>query len=139
MLSLNAAAQSGVAAGDRIIGYWTNGSETAKIHIYKSKNTYSGKIVELKNPRDKAGNIQVDKYNPEEKFRTRTIMGMVLMKGFEYDGKDVWDEGEIYDPNSGKTYRCILTMAHINKLFVKGYVGYSWMGMSRTDTWVRDK
>jgi uncharacterized protein (DUF2147 family) len=64
-------------------------------------------------------------------------MGMVLMKDFEYDAKNVWDDGEIYDPKSGKTYSCKMTLTDPDHLEVRGYVGISLIG--RTDKWTRAK
>jgi uncharacterized protein (DUF2147 family) len=60
---------------------------------------------------------------------------MVLMKDFEYDSKNVWDDGEIYDPKSGKTYSCKMTLTDPRRLEVRGYVGISLIG--RTDVWTR--
>jgi uncharacterized protein (DUF2147 family) len=64
-------------------------------------------------------------------------MGMVLMKDFEYDAKNVWDDGEIYDPKSGKTYSCKMTLIDPDRLEVRGYIGISLIG--RTDNWTRAK
>lgn len=68
-------------------------------------------------------------------MRTRPLIGMQFMKGFEYDGDNKWDEGTIYDPESGKTYSCYMKMLGKDKMEVKGYIGISLIG--RAQTWTR--
>jgi uncharacterized protein (DUF2147 family) len=119
---------------DDIIGVWlTNGKEPAKIQIYKSGEKYYGKIVWLKNPIDN-GKPKVDKNNPDKNMRNETIVGLVILKGFKFDD-DEWGDGEIYDPESGKTYRCYLTLKDKRTLKVRGYIGISLFG--RTEIWTK--
>lgn len=48
-----------------------------------------------------------DSKNPDEKLRTRDLLGTVILKNFKFTGS-AWENGTIYDPNTGKTYDCIL-------------------------------
>ena len=52
-----------------------------------------------------------------------------------YHADDEWDDGEIYDPKSGNTYRGTINMVSKNRLNLRGYVGISWFG--RTSHWAR--
>jgi uncharacterized protein (DUF2147 family) len=122
---------------DAVLGTWYNGSKESRIEIYKCGDKYCGKIVWLKEPNNEEGKPKLDKNNPDAKLQSRPILGMVLMKDFEYDAKNVWDEGQIYDPKSGKTYSCKMTLTDPNRLEVRGYVGISLIG--RTDIWTRAK
>lgn len=122
---------------DGCVGYWLNGDGRAKIQIYKSGNTYSGKIVWLSKPNDKDGKPRVDKQNPDTKLRNRTIVGLDILHSFVYDGDNTWIDGRIYDPENGKTYKCKMTLKDYNTLDVRGYIGISLIG--RTDTWKRVK
>lgn len=122
---------------DKILGNWYLSSKLAQIQIFKRGNKYDGKIVWLKKERDPNGNIKVDAFNPDKSLRKRPIMGLVLLRNFEYEGKNVWSGGEIYDPESGKTYNCYMKLNGDGTLDVRGYIGYSWMGMGRTDKWTR--
>ena len=122
---------------DDIIGKWlTNGKEPAKIQIYKSGEKYYGKIVWLKNPTDN-GKPKVDANNPDKGKCNQPIIGLIILKGFKFDGDDEWGDGDIYDPESGKTYSCYLSLKDINTLRVRGYVGISLFG--RTETWTKSK
>ncbi|QHT70182.1 DUF2147 domain-containing protein [Rhodocytophaga rosea] len=120
---------------DAVVGVWYNGSKESKIEIYKCDSRYCGKIIWLKEPLAENGKPKIDKNNPDEKLRTRLILGMNLMRGFTYDEDNVWVDGEIYDPKSGKTYSCKMTLTDKNNLDVRGFVGISIIG--RTDFWTR--
>jgi uncharacterized protein (DUF2147 family) len=54
---------------------------------------------------------------------------------FVYDGEGVWEDGDIYDPKSGKTYSCYMKLQSMDKLKVRGYIGISLIG--RTTYWTR--
>jgi uncharacterized protein (DUF2147 family) len=122
---------------DAVLGTWYNGSRESRIEIYKCADKYCGKIVWLNEPNYEDGKPKVDKNNPDAKLKGRPIMGMPLMKDFEYDSKNVWEDGEIYDPKRGKTYSCKMTLTDNDRLEVRGYVGISLIG--RTDVWTRAK
>ncbi|MDO1445969.1 DUF2147 domain-containing protein [Rhodocytophaga aerolata] len=120
-----------------VVGTWYNGSKESRIEIYKCGEKYCGKIVWLKEPMNEEGKPKVDKNNPDASLKNRPIMGMELMRNFEYDSGNVWEDGEIYDPKSGKTYSCKMTLTKADQLEVRGYVGISLIG--RTDVWTRAK
>jgi uncharacterized protein (DUF2147 family) len=120
---------------DDITGIWlTAGKQPAKIQIYKSGEQYFGKITWLQNPTDN-GKPKVDKKNPEENKRNTPIIGLVILRGFKFDGDDEWESGKIYDPESGKTYSCFISLKDKNTMKVRGYVGISLLG--RTEIWTR--
>ena len=68
-------------------------------------------------------------------LRERPLIGLEIFEGFEYKGKGRWKGGTIYDPNSGNTYRCIVTRVDDDTLKVRGYIGVSLLG--RTELWQR--
>ncbi len=118
-----------------IEGDWYTENNDAIIKIYKDGNTLSGKITWMKTPNDKNGNPKTDPENPNEELKSRKRLGMIMMYNFSYDKEEQWDDGEIYDPESGNTYSGIITMTSKNKLDLRGYVGISWFG--RTSQWTR--
>jgi uncharacterized protein (DUF2147 family) len=120
--------------GDDITGIWlTGGKEPAKIQVYKQGSEYYGKIVWLKNPTTN-GVARLDKNNPDKIKRSRAIIGLVILNNFKFEDEE-WSAGKIYDPESGNTYRCTLSLKDNNTLKVRGYVGISLLG--RTETWTR--
>lgn len=121
---------------DAILGKWVNASGEAHIDIYKKSDKYFGKIVWLKNPKDEKGNTKLDVKNPEPAAQRNPILGLELLKNFVYeDGK--WTDGKIYDPKSGKTYSCNITVKDANNINIRGYIGVSVFG--RSETWKRVK
>lgn len=121
---------------DAIVGVWKTGEGTAMVKIYKNGEAYQGKIVWLKEPNDpETGKPKVDKNHPEERNRTRSILGLINVWGFKYTEKNVWDNGNIYDPKNGNTYSCIIKLTSANTIEVRGYIGVSLIG--RTDVWTR--
>jgi uncharacterized protein (DUF2147 family) len=123
---------------DEITGIWLTGSANAKVQIYKSGNTYQGKIVWLKEPIDpKTNKAKTDTNNPKNEAKTRPLMGLINIWGFAYVGDNTWENGHIYDPKNGKQYKCIITLINKNTLNVRGYIGISLIG--RDDTWTRSQ
>lgn len=115
---------------DMIVGTWLTEGGKAKIQIYKSGDKYSGKIVWLKEPNYEDGTPKVDKNNPDPKKRKNPILGINLISNFVFDD-DQWENGLIYDPESGKTYNCKITYNKGGWIQVRGYIGFSLIGKSQ--------
>jgi uncharacterized protein (DUF2147 family) len=131
LMSMRVSAQP---KADDIVGVWlTAGKEPAKIQVYRSGDKFFGKIVWLKNP-DKNGKPKVDSKNPDKNKQGQKILGLVILEHFKFD-EDEWEDGKIYDPESGKTYSCNISLNGTNTLKVRGYIGISLLG--RTETWTR--
>lgn len=127
--------------GDEIIGTWWNQEKDGKIEIYKSDNTYAGKLIWIKEPNDTTtGKPLLDKKNPDEKLRGKPILGSNLMYGFVFNKEDKeWIDGKIYNGREGDTYKCYIELNSDKTLKVRGYIGASWMGLGKTNTWTRIK
>ena len=123
------------APGDAIIGVWETGTGKARINITKSGNYFYGRIVWLKEPKNEEGKPKVDKNNPDETKRTTPLLGMKILSGFEFKGDNLWDDGTIYDAESGSTYNCKINLEDANTMNIRGFIGISAFG--RTDVWKR--
>jgi uncharacterized protein (DUF2147 family) len=136
LLALSMQAQD----ANKIVGVWLTQDGDSKVTITKdSKGKFNGEITWLKNPLEDDGKPKLDKENPEQKLKSRPIMGLRLLEGFKYNkSKNEWVDGTIYDPKSGKTYKCLMWFDDDpNKLSVKGYIGFSLIG--REVVWTRSK
>ena len=91
-----------------ILGVWYNTEKTAKVEILKKGSAFIGKIVWLKDP-NPGGKPAVDKDNPDAKLKSRPLMGLNLLEGLKFDS-GMWEDGTIYDPKTGKTYSCQVTL-----------------------------
>jgi len=136
MLLIIATAFSALAQKqDEIVGRWQNSSGEGQIEIYKKGNKYYGKLAWMKEP-NLDGKPKVDTKNPEDNLKKRPLLNLEILKDFSYkDGK--WTDGTIYDPKSGKTYSCNMTLKSTDVLNVRGYVGVSLLG--RTEVFKRVK
>jgi uncharacterized protein (DUF2147 family) len=115
---------------NKVLGTWLTSGGDSKITIKKSSNgKFSGEVVWLKDP-NRDGKPKTDHKNPDEKLRSRPTLGLSILSGFEYDADDKeWEDGTIYDPKEGKTYKCIMWFEKDpNQLHVKGYIGFSLIG-----------
>lgn len=126
-------------ASDIVGTYWT-ADKKAKVKIFLASNgKYSGKTVWMKEPNNPDGSPKTDVNNPNEKLQSRTRLGLVALKYFEYDSEDKrWENGTVYDPNNGKTYDGYMKFEGDNKdvLYLRGYIsGMTWLG--RTSEWTR--
>jgi uncharacterized protein (DUF2147 family) len=122
---------------DDIVGVWVTGSGKAHVKINKVGNYYFGRIVWLKEPLNDLGKPKLDKNNEDVTKLNKTIMGMQLVGGFEWKNDNLWDNGNIYDPENGKTYKCKLDLENLSTMNVRGFIGISLFG--RTDIWKRVK
>ena len=122
---------------DKIVGIWWNDEKTTKIQVEKKDGKYIGTIVYMIPEKYENGEPPKDDENPDPALRTRSIVGLQILKGFVYNPKkEEWQEGTIYDPKSGNTYDCYAWMESDDLLKLKGYIGgIRWLG--RSSEWYR--
>ena len=119
---------------DAIIGVWKDGKGKGHVQIFKQNGKYYGKVIWLNNPKDVNGRPKVDKNNPNESLRHKPLLGLTMLKNFEYDDGE-WSGGQVYNPSDGKEYKAYMKLKDRNTLSVRGYIGISLLG--KTDSWVR--
>lgn len=111
---------------DKILGQYWSPKKDGKIEIYKTGRKYFGKFIWGKNPRK-------DTENPDEKLRSRELIGLTFLYNFSFNN-NYYVDGKIYDPESGKTFKCKMWLDNGN-LKARGFVGLSMLG--RTETFVK--
>ncbi|MEA1968995.1 MAG: DUF2147 domain-containing protein [Thermodesulfobacteriota bacterium] len=117
---------------DAILGQWTTKNTKSVVTIFRNNDSYSMKIVWLKEPLQDNGAKKVDENNPDIEKQKTEIIGLVIGSGFKFKEDNLWEDGQIYDPDNGKTYSCKLTLDK-EKLKVRGFIGFSLFG--RTEIW----
>jgi uncharacterized protein (DUF2147 family) len=122
---------------NKILGLWQTGSGKGRIQITKYGDKYGGKLVWLREPNDASGNPKLDDKNPDENKRKNPKLGLNNLLGFTYAGDGKYEDGTIYDPENGKTYKCVMNLEGNDVLKVRGYIGFTLIG--RTDVWTRVK
>lgn len=129
LLSLSGAfADVHLKNADEIVGLYWSPKKDAKIEIFKRGNRYYGRSIWV-------ASMRKDTKNPDETLKNREVLGIELLTGFTFND-DFYTDGKIYDPESGKTYDCRMSLTD-KILKVRGYIGISLFG--RTETFERIK
>ncbi|MCT8339763.1 DUF2147 domain-containing protein [Flavobacteriaceae bacterium TK19130] len=120
-----------------VTGVWKtiddeSGEAKSHVEIYKKDGKVYGKVIKILNP-DRQDATCID--CPGEDAG-KPVEGLVIIKDLEKDD-DEYTDGKILDPESGKLYKCYITLEEDDKLKVRGYIGFSLIG--RTQYWHRVK
>jgi uncharacterized protein (DUF2147 family) len=107
--------------------------ERSLVRITEAAGTFSGRIEKSLNPNEKPDAV-CEKCTDERK--NKPLIGMVLIRNIKQnaDDKEVFDGGDVVDPDNGKVYR--LRLKPIDggkKLEVRGYIGPFY----RNQVWLR--
>lgn len=117
-------------AGDEVLGRWADGSSIIEV-ARTADGGLSATVIALRHPLFRPGEAGpegtpvTDLNNPDETLRQRPVLGLNLLNGYRYRGKK-W-QGEIYDPESGKTYSSRMTVGG-GELKLRGYIGTPLLG-----------
>ena len=119
------------------VGTWNTIDDVTKaikseIVVAETAGVLSGKVTKLL--RKDVDQKAVCKECTDDR-KDKPLVGLEIIRGAKKaDGKDVWEEGKILDPENGKNYTLRLTPVEGGKkLEVRGSV----FGIGRTQTWVR--
>jgi uncharacterized protein (DUF2147 family) len=126
--------------GDGILGKWYTHEGDAQFELTKRDGKYYGHICWEKesvyDKKDKeAGRQTHDRNNPDPALRGRPMLGLELLKDFQYAGENRYEDGTIYNPEDGRTYKAKLRLADPEHLHVRGFIGISLFG--GTTVWTR--
>jgi len=116
-------------------GRWLTQEGDGWIMIQIVGESLEGSVAGSPDPKQREER-EFDDRNPNPNLRTRRLEGLTIMTGFSYDGDGRWSGGTVYDPNSGKTYKCTVKQLDTDTLKIRGYIGISLFG--RSETWTRD-
>ena len=132
-----AASAAGAAAQATPVGLWRNlddktGEAKAEVRIAETGGVLSGRIEKVlrkdARPDEKCVECKDDR-------KDQPMVGLEIIRGVKKaEGKDVWEDGKIVDPENGRNYTVRLTpIDGGKKLDVRGSFG----PFGRTQTWVR--
>jgi len=114
----------------QILGDWLTEPKDGIIQISQTAGAnYEGRIVGGSHPG------RLDDKNPDATQRSKPLRGQVILRNLHYDGAGKWSGGTIYEPDSGRTYSCLVELIAPDSLKVRGFIGISVLGKSQI--WTR--
>ena len=115
---------------ERLVGMWEAEDRDLQIEIFEDGGAFSGRMTYFKCTSDEIMRTSKDIENPNKALRSRNLLGLTLVTKLNYQGENVWDDGKIYDPNSGNTFEARIHLIDENTAIVRGYWKYRWLGRS---------
>ena len=119
------------------VGLWKTIDDETKaeksfVRISESAGVLTGKVDKIVDPAKQ--DSKCEKCTDDRK--DKPVLGMTLVRNTKQsaEDKEVWDGGDILDPNNGKVYRLRLKPLDGGKTMeVRGYIGPFF----RNQTWIR--
>jgi uncharacterized protein (DUF2147 family) len=131
VFAVDAAEQSAPISSNSPAGFWMTEDHAWTVQISRCGSLYCGTIVGLGwSPRPDA--VRTDLQNPDPAKRTATLCGLPVLGGFMpvLDTPGKWENGWIYDPETGKTYQSEIKLEGSDRLNLRGFVIMSLFGRS---------
>jgi len=119
------------------IGTWHTMDEKTRelkseVQVAEAGGVLTGKVTKLLRKEARQDAV-CDECTDDRKGKP--VLGIEIIRGAKkVDGKDIWEDGKIMDPENGKSYSLKMTpIEGGKKLEVRGSIG----PFGRTQTWVR--
>ena len=121
-----------VTDADKIIGTWVSDAQDSKMEIYKSGDTYRGRLLAgwgNKLVEADGETLTKDRKNPDAQLRNRPLFNMEFISGLVFDD-GTYKNGQLYLTQLGKSVQCTVHFAG-EKLIMRVYVGFPIFGMTK--------
>ncbi len=122
---------TGILPQDRIIGKWISEQKNCIVQVYKNGDEFGAKLVWFDDSDDKTKpmNTRTDFKNPNVSLRNRKLIGMDVVDNLTFNpASNAWENGLIYDANSGRTWSSVASMTNEGLLKVTGYWHFKFIG-----------
>ncbi|MEO6916818.1 MAG: DUF2147 domain-containing protein [Chitinophagaceae bacterium] len=119
--------------GEDIVGTWISDQRNVMVDIYADSSFFKAKVIWFNDADDLAHpmHVRTDTRNPDKSLRNRLVIGMDVLHGLKFDAKcDCWENGKIYDVLTGRTWNATISLDNINRLKVRGFWHYEFIGRS---------
>ena len=123
---------------DDVVGTWVSDAQDSKMEIYRSGNTYCGKLLAGWGNTfyEKDGKtLKKDAKNPDRTLRNRPLLNLEFITDLTY-AEGEYRDGRLYVAQLGRTVSCQLKFNQ-HTLVMRVYVGFPWLGMTKKWTRVR--
>jgi uncharacterized protein (DUF2147 family) len=135
--SMSTLAGAAFAVEPAAAGFWVTPDHGAVVNITPCDSGLCGHIVGLRTDRNPT-DIPKDDHNPDPTKRGNPRCGLVLMGGLKpvKGSTTEWEDGWVYDPESGHTFTGEMHLEGPDTLKLRGYLGISLLG--QTQVWTRE-
>lgn len=115
------------------VGRWktvddSTGAVRSVVEIFERDGALFGRVAEVFDPKER--NRVCEACAKDDPRRDQPILGMEVLRSMVRNG-DVWEGGDILDPENGKVYRSKIWHED-GKLRLRGYIAF----LFRTQTWL---
>lgn len=118
--------------GFQLVGVWESEEKNLQIEMFENDGKFYGRMIYFKCSTEQIMKTLKDVENPNKNLSGRHLLGLTPVTGLVYHGGNVWDDGKIYDPNSGRTFEARIQLTGQRSAIVRGYWKYRWIGRSMT-------
>src|SRR5688572_6824534 len=119
-----------IRPGHQLIGVWESEEKNLQIEMFEIDGEFFGRMIYFKCSTDEVMRTLKDIENPDKDLTKRHLLGLTLVTDLAYQGDNIWDDGKIYDPNSGRTFEARIQLTGPQSAIVRGYWKYRWIGRS---------
>jgi uncharacterized protein (DUF2147 family) len=121
-------AEAAPQPGGELLGeWWTEGKEGRIRFTRQRDGSFAGTTTCCK--------AEKDVHNPDPRLRSRSTLGIVLIWGLRYQREGKYEDGYVYNPRDGETYRLDAKVLDRQTLQIRGYLGIPLLG--QTQVWAR--
>ncbi|MBI5716793.1 MAG: DUF2147 domain-containing protein [Burkholderiales bacterium] len=95
------------AQRSEIVGRWATqgfGSIVEFRPCAEDKAALCGRILWLWEENDASGRLRTDRHNPDSELKSRSLIGIDIVRGLRETAAGTWSGGELYNPDDGRTY-----------------------------------
>lgn len=120
---------------DKICGKWQSEKKNCIVQVYRDGEDFKAKLVwfDDSDEPDKPMESRVDYKNPNKSLRTRKLIGMNVLENLEYKSNtNSWENGMIYDAQTGKKWNSSAYLTPQGALKVTGYWHFKFIGRTMT-------
>ncbi|KAF0182173.1 MAG: hypothetical protein FD124_914 [Alphaproteobacteria bacterium] len=128
LLLCGIASAEGVAG---VTGRWRTERHGALVDIQECSDRSPCGVLAWAAPATTRG-VVTDQRNPDRSLRRRPLIGLPILWGLT-PAKAGWEDGRLYNPDTGQTFRSSLRLTSARQLHVTGCLG----PLCRTEVWTR--
>jgi uncharacterized protein (DUF2147 family) len=109
----------------QIFGKWLTEDKKGVVDFFGCGDKVCGKLVWIDEPG------LLDDQNPNPELRQRPRCGLTILGDFHETAPKHWEDGWIYNPETGKTYHANMAIEDSGMLKLRGFVGIPLFGESQ--------